>query len=158
TLAVGDGFLLGGHEGETRAVVSGCFTLQSGGSCAPIAETEISAQPQMPFDRTHVVFPYATTISGIQPCTFQGTVKLRNVLPDGSTRESAQRSGTWSIGRPMLSDAAPGAASLGQYIFFHGGGFVGGASDELTLLRVEGTYLPENGGATMPVSITIVPE
>ena len=158
TEAVGDGFLLGGHEGETRAVVSGCFTPQTGGGCRPVTETEIPAQPSMPFDRTHAKFPYATAISGIQPGTFTGTLKLRNVFPDGHNIESTPKNVTWSIGPPMLSDATPGAASLGQYVFFHGGGFVGGASDELTLLRVEGTFQPENGGATQPVSITLVPD
>jgi hypothetical protein len=158
TVAQGDGFLLGGHEGETRAVVSGCFTPRSGGSCVAVAETEVPAQPQMPFDRTHIMFPYATAISGIAPGTFQGAVKLRNVLPGGRSSESAQRNVTWSIGRPMIADASPDAASLGQYVFFHGGGFVGGASDELTLLRLEGTFLPENSSTTMPVAISIVPD
>jgi hypothetical protein len=158
TLVTGDGFLLGSHEGETRAVVSGCFTPATGGGCQTVAETEITAQPKVPFDRTQAVFPYATAISGIQPGTFTGTLKLRNVHPTGVIRESSQRNVSWHIGRPMVSDASPGSASLGQFVFFHGGGFVGGSADELTLLRIDGTFQPENGGATMPVSITVVPD
>jgi len=156
--ASGDGFLLGGREGETRAVVSGCFQPQAGGSCAPVAELEIPARPVQPFDRTQSTFPYATAISGIAPGSFMGMVKLRNVLPGGTTRESESRPVSWHIGRPMVAQASPQAASLGQYVFVRGAGFVGGQPDELTLLRLDGHFRSAQGGNPVQVTVTLVPE
>jgi hypothetical protein len=154
----GDGFLLGGAEGETRAVVAGCFQAEPGGPCKPVTPAEVPARPISPFDRTAIAFPYATAISGIRPGTFMGTVKLRNVLGSGLVRESAEAPVTWQLGRPMMVDATPRSVSLGQYLFFHGGGFVGGESDEVTVIQVEGRFLPEGGGAATPVTLSLVPE
>jgi hypothetical protein len=155
---VGDGFLLGGHEGETRAVVSGCFQAAPTGACAPIGDTEIRATPKTAFDRTLAIFPYSTMLSGIQTGTFTGRVKLRNVLPNGMQMDSQSVPVTWHIQKPMLIAATPGLASLGQYVFFAGGGFVGGQTDELTLLHLEGSYVAEGTTAPKPVSVTLVPE
>jgi hypothetical protein len=155
----GDGFLLGGGEGETRAVLDGCFQPDGQQGCTAISGVEIPAQPANPFDRTAIVFPYATSLSGIRPGSFHGQVKLRNVLSDGETAESATTPVSWTIGRPRIVGATPTGASLGQFLFVQGRGFVGGPPDEATLLKVSGTFTPEaGGGAPVQVQVSLVPE
>jgi hypothetical protein len=51
----------------------------------------------------------------------------------------------------------PPAASLGQYVFVRGGGFVGGESGAITELELSGTFT-RTGGGSAPVSMTLIPE
>ncbi|HEY0990513.1 MAG TPA: hypothetical protein VGD80_25845, partial [Kofleriaceae bacterium] len=51
----------------------------------------------------------------------------------------------------------PPAASLGQFVFVHGGGFVGGEPGALTEIELSGT-LRRTGGAVVSVQMTWIPE
>jgi hypothetical protein len=60
--------------------------------------------------------------------------------------------------RPAIFSASTTAASLGQYVVIQGGGFVGGASDEDTLLALQGSFAPDGGGAARALDLQLVPE
>jgi hypothetical protein len=158
----GDGVLLGAGEGETHLVLGGCFLPAGGGACAPTGEIEVPARAadSDPFSRRVAAAVYATSVSGIGPGTFTGTARLRNVMASGVRRDSSALPVTWHIGKPLVTAVTPPAASLGQFVLFQGGGFVGGAPDELTLLRLQGTFTPDSGPALGAVSVSaqLVPE
>ena len=141
----GDGFLLGTGEGETRVVVNG-------------VELAAHPLPDAPWDRTRVAFRFAPAIAGIKPGPFSGTVSVRNVLAAGADAPAA---GTLplavTIVKPEITAVAPTAASLGQYVDIAGGGFVGEASDEVTLLHLVGSFTPDGGGRTAAVDLMLVP-
>ena len=145
----GDGLLLGGGEGQTMAVVEGCFVPERGGSCTPVARAEVPVVPASPYDRTRGSFAFAPGIAGIRPGSFRAQVKLKNV------RESAARSAEWTLLPPSVSSVGA-SASLGQFLDVRGGGFVGGQSGQQTALALQGTFT-KKGGATVPLDIIVVP-
>src|SRR5262249_42016083 len=57
----------------------------------------------------------------------------------------------------QVFSADPPAASLGQYVFIHGGGFVGGETAALTELELTGTF-NKTGGNPFPVTMYLLPE
>jgi hypothetical protein len=154
----GMGFLLGGMEGETRARLSGCFTPMGMATCGPNVSVEIAAVPATTFDRTRAAFPYATSISGIGPGTFTGTLVLVNVHAGGPQVVSKSRPVSFDIQKPAILSASTTAASLGQYVVINGGGFVGGAADEVTLLAVQGMFMDDATGKTRVIDVQLVPE
>lgn len=162
-LAEGDGFLLGGGEGTTTAVVHGCFTPQGEGTCDPVGPVEIHAEPIAPFDRSAVRFPFSPHVAGIEPGSFTGSVALVNHHATGIVEPSATSIDTDNtIAEPTVVSFSPGEASLGQYVDVTGGGFVGPAPGEpssiaVTLIELSGTFTPE-GGPSITASLTLVPE
>ena len=162
-LAEGEGFLLGGGEGFTAAVVQGCFTPQGGGTCNPVGPVEIAAESIAPFDRHAVRFPFSPHIAGIQPGAFTGSVSLVNRHATGLVEGSATSLDTANaIAEPIVTGFTPGEASLGQYVDVTGGGFVGPGPGEpssiaVTLIELAGTFTPE-GGPAIPASLSLVPE
>jgi len=140
----GDGFLLGTGEGETRVVVNG---------------VEVAAHPlaDAPWDRTRVAFPFVPAIAGIKPGAFSGTVVVRNVFAASADKAGGSLPLAVTIVKPEITGVAPTAASLGQYVDVAGGGFVGEASDEVTLLHLVGSFAPDGGGRTAPVDLMLVP-
>jgi hypothetical protein len=155
--AQGDGFLLGADEGETRAVLEGCFTPDAQAQCGPAVTVEIAAAPAAPFERRRVIFPYATRVSGIGPGVFSGTLRLDNVHASGTVTRSAPRSVRFDIQPPAIFKASTTRASLGQYVVIDGGGFAGGVSGEATLLELRGMFTP-TGGVARPIDLSLVPE
>lgn len=160
----GDGFLLGGAEGQTVAIMAGCFTPQGGSTCEPIASTEVPCEPFAAYDRTRTAFPFAPAIAGIKPGTFQGTVQLVNRHGDAAgnvERTSGSASTTNDIVEPTIFSFSPATASLGQYVDISGGGFVGGTVDKPTLgvttIALTGTFTPEGQEAT-PAQVNLVAE
>jgi hypothetical protein len=158
----GDGFLFGGAEGETRAVLDGCF-LAAGdpGPCAQkgrfITGAQVVARPAAPWDRQHAVFPFAPAIAGIHPGTFTGTVKMRNVYPNDPSSLSAPVQVTETLLPPTLTEFSPAAASLGQYVDVTGGGFAGGEPGAVTLLHLVGQFIAEGANMAAPVDLELVP-
>jgi len=140
----GDGFLLGTDEGETRVVVGG---------------VEVAARPlaEAPWDRTRVAFPFVPAIAGIKPGSFTGTVAVRNVFAAGADKPGGTLPISVTIVKPEVTAVAPTAASLGQYVDIAGGGFVGAASDEVTLLHLVGNFTPAGGGRAAAVDLMLVP-
>jgi len=164
-VAYGEGFLLGGDEGQTHAVVEGCFTPEGQTGCAPVTPTEVLAEPADEFDRTRVVFPFSPYIAGINPGSFTGSVRLVNrhgALAGGLELTSDNVATDNVINQPLVSSLSPAAASLGQYVDINGGGFIGTSPGEdpsfaVTTIELDGSFTP-TGGSTTPASVTLVPE
>lgn len=141
----GGNLLLGGDEGQTLAIVSGCFTLEGESACVPVDTVEIPVTPSGTFDRDHGSFPFAPSIAGIQPGNFDGSVSLRNVHGAGEVVEGQQAQDLITeITKPALFSVSTQAASLGQYVDAQGGGFVGGTDDGVTEAVFEGTFTPDH--------------
>jgi hypothetical protein len=162
----GDGFLLGGDEGETVAVVDGCYQPDGAASCTPITPRKVPAVPETPFDRTRVTFAFVPEIAGIQPGHFEGTVRLENHhgADAGELVTTApDQPAAYDMVPPRIFSFSPTAASLGQYVFVDGGGFVGLPPESpdqtslVTLIHFQGTFTPA-GGSAVAVDLTLVPQ
>ena len=162
----GDGFLLGTGEGETRVIVDGCFVAEGSAAavtagCAGVVvqgvELVAHPLPTAPWDRARVAFAFSPAIAGIAPGAFQGSVRLRNVLPGGVVEAAGGLTLAATLAKPAVSRVAPTSVSLGQYVDIEGAGFVGDAADEVTLLHLTGQFTPDGGGSPAPVDLTLVP-
>jgi hypothetical protein len=156
----GDGFLLGGTEGQTVAYVEGCF--DDGLGCAPITPVEVAAQPREAFSRTELVFPFKPQIAGIRPGAFTGTVTLRNrhdgEVGTGEVTEAEPVEVAYEMVESQITRINPTAASLGQYVIATGGGFVGGEAGASTELHLVGTFTPTGAPGGAAVDLTLIPE
>jgi hypothetical protein len=153
----GTNFLLGGDEGTLAARLTGCFTPSEGGDCGPPVDVTLPAQPTSEFDRTRASIVYATSISGIGPGHFSGVITLVNQHKSGAQVASDTLPVAFDVRPPMISGASTTAASLGQYVVIDGGGFVGGADDESTVLHLVGGFVDRQGKQT-PLDVVLVPE
>jgi hypothetical protein len=153
----GDGFLLGGDEGVTVAKLTGCFTLVTGGGCRPISDIEIAMLPVDPLSRKKASFAFAPKVAGIKPGTFTGTVTVINKQMAIAPITADPIDVTYDLVTAQIFTVDPPAASLGQYVFVHGGGFVGGETQALTELELSGTF-SRTGSNPAPVSMTLIPE
>ncbi len=158
-ILAGDGFLLGGGEGSTRAVLTGCFLADGrGGPCktrGAFVTVELEAVPVMLTDRTRVGVRVNPDLFGIFPGVFSGTIRIFNQLASGQAVDGGMRSLTTTLQLPLVDKLDPTAASLGQIVVATGAGFVGGSFDEVTLLRLQGTFVPD-GFPSAPVDLTLV--
>lgn len=163
----GDGFLLGGEEGDTVAVVEGCFQPQGQSSCQPIATAQIGALPIDAYDRSRVAFPFAPNIAGIYPGSFDGTVLIRNrhgLAAESVVFEADPVPVQFDLTSTTIYELKPKTASLGQYVNVEGGGFVGvpeGAVDPglaLTSLALTGSFFPAGSADGLAVDVTLIPE
>ena len=150
----GDGFLLGGDEGATVARLAGCFTPQAGGACRPLPMVEL---PVVPASRTRASFAFSPRVAGIEPGSFTGTVTIVNQQPAAAPLAAAPLPAAYELVTPQVFSIDPPAASLGQYVFVHGGGFLGGEPGALTELELAGTFT-RAGAAPVAVTMTLIPE
>lgn len=153
----GDGFLLGGDEGVTVAQITGCFTPATGGGCTPVDDQEIPLSPVDPLDRTKAVFPFSPKIAGINPGEFRGSVTIINKQMAKAPQPGPSTDATYELVTSEIFSLDPPAASLGQYVFVKGGGFVGGEPGALTEIELRGTF-NLTGGNPAPVTLTLIPE
>jgi hypothetical protein len=153
----GAGFLLGGDEGTTVARVTGCFRPDHSGACTPVAPQDVAMVPLDPVSRTSAQFPFSPKIASIQPGTFIGTVQVVNKPMAGGELAASPVGVNFTMVTSQVFSVDPGAASLGQYVFIHGGGFVGGEPGALTTIELAGTF-NKTGGPAVPVTMTVVPE
>jgi len=153
----GEGFLLGGDEGVTVAKLEGCFTLDSGGACNAITELEIAMNPVEALSRERAVFPFSPKVAGIKPGNFVGKVTVINKQTAISPIASDAIDVSYDLVTAQIFAVDPPAASLGQYVFVKGGGFVGGEAGALTELELSGTF-NRTGGNPAPISMTLIPE
>ncbi len=153
----GDGFLLGGDEGVTTARLSGCFTPEAGGACQPVPTAELALAPITPRLRTRSRFAFSPGIAGIQPGSFTGTVTVVNQQAGAAPISAAPIDVRYELVTPQVFSVDPPAASLGQYVFVRGGGFVGGEPAALTELELAGT-LRRGSGAAADLQMTLIPE
>lgn len=153
----GDGFLLGGDEGITVAKLEGCFTPDTGGACKPVNGLELQMNPEQPLSREQAVFPFSPRIAGIKPGTFTGRVTVINKQIAQTPIAASALDVNYDIVTSQIFSVDPPAASLGQYVFVKGGGFVGGEASAVTELELSGTFTP-TGGSAVPVAMTLIPE
>jgi hypothetical protein len=152
----GDGFLLGGDEGVTVARIDGCFTLDTGGACTPIAPLGSRPAPSRS-SRARRRRSRSRQIAGIKPGSFTGTVTVINQQMGQAPSPASQVDVSYDVVTSQIFSVDPPAASLGQYVFVKGGGFVGGEAGALTELDLSGTFT-RTGGGSAPVSMTLIPE
>ncbi|HEY5949785.1 MAG TPA: hypothetical protein VIV40_30025 [Kofleriaceae bacterium] len=153
----GDGFLLGGEEGSTFARVTGCFKLDTSSTCTTITQQDIPMQPREELSRQHAAFPFAPKIAGIKPGTFTGKVTILNKHAGGAEVMAQPINVDYTVVTSQVFSADPPAASLGQYVFVHGGGFVGGETGAGTELELSGTF-NKTGMNPFPITMQLVPE
>jgi hypothetical protein len=152
----GDGFLLGGQEGTTIAIVEGCFQRMGEDTCAPVGPVEVPVTPIDPFDRTRGTFAFSPQIAGIRPGNFSGEVRLRNDHTDGTTHESDTQSVGFDLIETQITAMGDGG-SLGQFVDIEGGGFVS-PEDGFTTILLEGEFVPEDAVGGVPVTLELLPE
>lgn len=169
----GDGLLLGGDEGRTVAVVEGCFTqaeysvendegelevvCEASAECQPVGPTSVDVVPLTSGNRDRGVFLFSPRIAGICPGSFDGSVLLENQHGAGETTRSETLGLAATLAPTTVGDVSDGG-SLGQFIDVQGGGFVGG-DEGLTILRFDGTYIPEDAVEGAPVEgLELIPE
>lgn len=154
----GDGFLLGGDEGTTMARLTGCFTPDGMSTCVPISTQEIPMQPRTPLSRTEASFPFAPKIAGIRPGAFAGQVTIVNKHGNGAGDVAADTIDvSYNMVTSQVFTTEPAAASLGQYVFVKGGGFVGGDAQSYTELELAG-YFNKTGMPPVQVTLYLIPE
>lgn len=153
----GGGLLLGGDEGQTVAVVSGCFQPAGGAECAPVEPVEVPVEPASAFDRTSGRFAFSPAIAGIGEGRFSGEVLLRNRHALGGARDSAAAAVAYELTGPAVLAVSPASASIGQYVRVLGGGFLGDDAGS-TVLQLVGEYTPEGSTEAVPIDVVLVPE
>jgi hypothetical protein len=153
----GDGFLLGGDEGTTVARLTGCFQPDAGGGCADIATLDLDMVPMEPLSRTKASFPFSPKVAGIEPGTFTGQITVVNKQTHQPEQPASPLSVGYTLVTSQIFSVDPGSASLGQYVFIRGGGFVGGDPGALTEIELDGTFT-KTGGSPAPVQMTLIPE
>ena len=154
----GADMLLGGDEGTTYAEVKGCFALAGGGACQEVGPVSVPVVPASRFDRTSGTFAFVPEIAGIRAGAFEGQVRLRNLHGRGPVLASEPASAGYQVTEAEVTGVDPGEASLGQYVEVTGGGFVGGATDQVTLLHLVGSYQADGGGPAVDIDTFLVPE
>lgn len=155
----GSGFLLGGSEGTTVAIIDGCFTPDTGGPCGAVGPVEVPLTPETPFSRERATFRFVPAIAGIEPGTFTGDVTFQNRPTEGATTASGPASIGYDLITSEIFRIEPSVASLGQYVFVEGGGFVGneGPGDG-TEIRLQGTFTLTGTTQGAPVDLVLIPE
>lgn len=158
----GAGILLGGDEGTTFAVVSGCFAPADGdGTCVPIVPVQVPVVPKTPFDREHGVFAFAPEIAGIEAGRFEGSVRLRNEHQGGDVLESGEQALVHELAETVVAwlgnEQGDAVGTLGRRIEISGGGFVASSEQGGTVLQFTGAFYPDQGGE-VPVTLGVVPE
>jgi hypothetical protein len=153
----GEGFLLGGEEGSSIAHIAGCFKADGTATCTPITAQDIPMVPREKLSRQKAAFPFAPKIAGIKPGQFIGKVTILNRHAAGAEVMALPIDVDYTTVTSQVFAADPPAASLGQYVFVRGGGFVGGENGALTELELTGTF---NKTGMNPLSITmyLIPE
>jgi hypothetical protein len=153
----GDGFLLGGEEGSTFARVTGCFKLDTASTCTPITQQDIAMLPREELSRQAAAFPFSPKVAGIKPGSFIGKVTILNKHAGGAEVMAQPIDVDYTLVTSQVFSADPPAASLGQYVFVHGGGFVGGETGAGTELELTGTF-NKTGMNPFPITMQLVPE
>jgi hypothetical protein len=143
----GDGFLLGGAEGQSLAELKGCF-LPAGttGPCDTVGRgvsIRIPIKPAADGDRKHGVFEFSPGIAGPRPGSLTATVAVIDVYPDAHQETSTTVTAPFQLEQTRLAALTPAAVSLGEYLDIRGAGFVGPPGS--TLIRFTGTFTPKVG-------------
>ncbi len=154
----GDGFLLGGDEGTTVAHLTGCFQPDAGGACATVPAVDVPLVAREPLSRQHASFPFSPKIAGIQPGQFTGQVTIVNKQTGKPAKPAAAIAASFTLVTAQVFSVEPTSASLGQYVFVKGGGFVGGDATADTELELDGQFMKTGAGGSVHVTMNLVPE
>lgn len=153
----GDGFLLGGNEGSTFAVIEGCFESKESEDCIETKPLELEVSAISEMHRKSLKFAFSPDIAGIRPGLFRGQLTLRNRHANGETLDSASLSVVYDLNKTAVFDLGQDTVSLGQYLTVSGAGFVKNAGDSSTLLEVIAQFTPDDG-RPIDIDLIIVPE
>lgn len=153
----GRGLLLGGREGQTVAVVSGCFQPTGSGTCAPVSPQTVVVTPDTRFDRERGSFRFVPAIAGIRAGRFRGEVVIENRHEEGATIAGDPHPVQYDLVTAQIFSITPARASLGQYVIIEGGGFVGGEVRTSTELRLQGTFTPTGAPGGRAVDLVLIP-
>ncbi len=153
----GSGFLLGGNEGATVALIEGLFETESGGfnEIGPIV---VELKPTNPFSRDEAIMRLSPAITGIEPGYFVGTVVLQNQHLGGDEVDGlGLEELDYDLVETTVFGVSTAEVSLGQYMLIEGGGFV---EDGGTTVRVEGSFTPDGASEAIPIAdlIELVPQ
>ncbi len=153
----GSGFLLGGAEGTTFAIVEGCTIPVGGNACGSSTRAEIPIEPETAFSRARATFPFSPHIAGISGGRFEGRLHLENVFPDGTRASSDEIPVAYDLLDTTVTSIGDGG-SVGQYIDIVGGGFLG-EDEGITLMELEGEFFPDGAVGGVPVTgLSFIPE
>lgn len=142
-------------EGQTLAIVAGCFAPLGTEACTPIAGAEVPVVVNP--DRDGGWFAFSPKIAGIEPGHFEGTVSLRNVHDSGDLTASADLPVAYDLTEPILYGASTDRATLGQFVDIDGAGFVGNGEGD-TVLQFAGNFASQDGVTMQPFNVLLVPE
>ncbi len=153
----GDGFLLGGKEGQTFVNLEGCY-LDHQGECAsegvPIS-AQVPLQHLSPSSRQRAYFEFSPSILGLTPGNFEGTINILNVHSDGQLEASAPIPILFQLHPSQITGFSQPRVSLGQFLDLQGVGFTGGNSGS-TLISFTGQYT-EKGKSPKSVTFDFIP-
>ena len=158
---LGDGFFLSEGEGTTVALVAGCFRASGIGPCEEVSPQELPLRTNLSGDRTNAHFVIPPDLAGIAGGLFEGTVAIVNTHADGSELRAEPVAVAYELLPPTLFSVDVDGVSLGQYVQFLGGGFVGaldGNGSGGTELFLEGGFTPTGSGNSVPVDLLLLPE
>ncbi len=157
----GSDLLLGAGEGSVQLEVSGCFLVaNTAGRCEDVGELfsgrRLPIEVADPTNRVDGTFVLGSSLLGIQPGEFVGSVQLVNVHADGSETTSGAQLWTLTQQPSYLADVNVDGASLGGYVDFFGSGFIGGEGGGLTQVALVGTFQSDKGGEPTPLDVILV--
>ncbi|MBI2892377.1 MAG: hypothetical protein HYY06_02415 [Deltaproteobacteria bacterium] len=153
----GGGFLEEG-EGTTEAVYAGTYTTD-GGAEIDAQNVVVAARLAEAHARDLAIFPFPTSVGGIEPGRFVGTVTAVNRHLDGQSLQSPPIDVTFDIGLPEIFQVDPPTASIGQILHVVGAGFVGGEDgDEVTVVRLNGVFEPVGADPVAVEDRDLVPQ
>jgi hypothetical protein len=151
----GDGFLLGGGEGDIVAVLAGCTVRDPDEPCtagSPVAVPVVASA-----DRRGAALALVPAAVGIEPGHFRGQLHLENRHAGGAITRAAPVVAGYELVAPTVFALTPSAVHLGQYVAVDGGGFVAGAAGAGTELHLEGA-LTGDDGTVSAVDVVLVAE
>ena len=157
----GDGFFLSEGEGASIAIVSGCFRASGIGACIDVAAQEFPLLPNRANDRKNAHFVLSPDLAGIEGGVFEGSVAIVNRHAGGAELRADPVEVTYEFLPPTLFSVDVDEVSLGQYVKFLGGGFVGatdGNGSGGTELFLDGAFTPTGSDASVPVDLLLLPE
>ncbi|MGM0596930.1 MAG: hypothetical protein ACQES9_07835 [Myxococcota bacterium] len=158
----GSNLLLGGNEGETKAVISGCFlSLGQSEPCSEngreYQEVEVPISEIIDFDRNGGTFAFDAANFGVEEGNFNGEIFLRNIYDDQLMLDSSSLPVAFDFVGPEITRVVSSDVSLGSYLQIEGAGFAENQGGCITELDFQGNFNPRDGDPEDITSI-LIPE
>ena len=159
---VGDGFLDAG-EGQVVANISGTFQPDDAGEGVTV-NVNVPVFEGDSLDRQHGMFTFTPNIIGLHAGTLTAMVMLTSGAGATSTSSVAVPFNV-DLGSTFLTGLRDATVYDGNYIYFEGGGFVGGDSQapNTTIFLIDGSFTPDarsdyDPTASVEIHTQLVPE